>query len=130
VLQLNIENMKKWAAALRSGEYKQARNFLERENGSLCCLGVAHHCLLGTTPNAEIAKSYLYNAYNAISNALTVNAQDNFLTQQEYQVLQDLFVQANDSEGRTFLEIANMVDALINRALAQQEQVYAEKTPA
>lgn len=33
------ENAKKWVAALRSGEYKQAKQYLRRGN-SYCCLGV------------------------------------------------------------------------------------------
>lgn len=36
----NNENMRKWVAALRSGEYKQGRRFLNC-NGRQCCLGVA-----------------------------------------------------------------------------------------
>ena len=31
--------VKRWVDALRSGEYKQGRNFLERD-GKFCCLGV------------------------------------------------------------------------------------------
>lgn len=34
------ENRKKWVAALRSGEFKQGKNFLENLDGSMCCLGV------------------------------------------------------------------------------------------
>jgi hypothetical protein len=34
------ENAKKWVAALRSGEYRQAQQVLRKEN-KFCCLGVA-----------------------------------------------------------------------------------------
>ena len=34
------ENAKKWVAALRSGEYKQGKDCLEKD-GKNCCLGVA-----------------------------------------------------------------------------------------
>lgn len=34
------DNAKKWVAALRSGEYKQAQNQLRTDEG-YCCLGVA-----------------------------------------------------------------------------------------
>ena len=38
--------LKKWLAALRSGEYKQGRNMLYNEhNGSFCCLGVLQHAV-------------------------------------------------------------------------------------
>jgi hypothetical protein len=30
----------KWVAALRSGEYRQAKNRLKDESGAMCCLGV------------------------------------------------------------------------------------------
>lgn len=33
-------NRKAWVTALRSGEYKQATNALEDQNGGMCCLGV------------------------------------------------------------------------------------------
>lgn len=33
------ENAKKWVAALRSGEYKQTKNYLKNNEG-FCCLGV------------------------------------------------------------------------------------------
>ena len=33
-------NQKKWVAALRSGEYKQAKDFMEHKGG-FCCLGVS-----------------------------------------------------------------------------------------
>lgn len=36
----NKENIRKWVAALRSGEYEQGTGFLNK-NGKYCCLGVA-----------------------------------------------------------------------------------------
>ena len=39
-MEVNRENVKKWVAALRSGDYKQATNQLRLRN-SFCCLGVA-----------------------------------------------------------------------------------------
>lgn len=42
---MNVENMKKWAEALRSGKYKQGRSQLadvwEDDEVKYCCLGVA-----------------------------------------------------------------------------------------
>jgi hypothetical protein len=34
------ENAKKWVAALRSGEYRQGKNYLNNA-GKFCCLGIA-----------------------------------------------------------------------------------------
>lgn len=36
----NIENIRKWVTALRSGEYEQTKGVLKNDNG-FCCLGVA-----------------------------------------------------------------------------------------
>lgn len=36
----NTENVNAWLTALRSGEYEQAKGYLETEEG-FCCLGVA-----------------------------------------------------------------------------------------
>jgi hypothetical protein len=37
---MNKEVAKKWVKALRSGEYKQGINVLNRDNKEFCCLGV------------------------------------------------------------------------------------------
>jgi len=37
---MNTEIKAKWVGALRSGEYKQGRDYLHRDDGSMCCLGV------------------------------------------------------------------------------------------
>lgn len=37
---MNPEIKAKWVAALRSGDYDQARDYLHRIDGSMCCLGV------------------------------------------------------------------------------------------
>jgi hypothetical protein len=46
------ENAKKWVAALRSGEYLQARTHLRREYG-FCCLGVACDLYAKSHPEAD-----------------------------------------------------------------------------
>lgn len=37
---MNPEIKAKWLAALRSGEYKQGRGYLQNGKGEFCCLGV------------------------------------------------------------------------------------------
>lgn len=51
----NVEVMKKWIAALRSGEYKQTDSVLSRK-GRYCCLGVLCELAVkdGKIPPAEI----------------------------------------------------------------------------
>jgi hypothetical protein len=38
--EVSIDDLKKWIAALRSGRYKQAKGFLNTDNGYYCCLGI------------------------------------------------------------------------------------------
>lgn len=40
-LEVNIEDIKKWIKALRSGAYKQAEGVLQADKDKFCCLGVA-----------------------------------------------------------------------------------------
>ena len=40
-MSVNEENMRKWVAALRSGDYKQGRGDLHIPDDRYCCLGVA-----------------------------------------------------------------------------------------
>lgn len=37
----NQENIRKWVEALRSGEYRQGKGYLQTGDGRFCCLGVA-----------------------------------------------------------------------------------------
>lgn len=47
-MKVNIKELKKWIAALDSGEYKQTRGYLQDEVG-YCCLGVACKVLIPLT---------------------------------------------------------------------------------
>ena len=47
------ENAKKWVAALRSGEYKQCKGRLQRDD-AYCCLGVATKLYLDEHPNCGL----------------------------------------------------------------------------
>jgi hypothetical protein len=67
---INEENMDKFLAALRSGDYQQARNQLESREGGFCCLGVA--CNLahkaGVVDREDTQWGAIY--YNGTSGAL------------------------------------------------------------
>lgn len=52
---MNARNIKKWVAALRSGEFQQGRNFLSQE-GKFCCLGVA--CVLAKRDGLPVEVKY------------------------------------------------------------------------
>lgn len=47
-----VERNRKWLAALRSGEFRQAKNVLKQAKGH-CCLGVACEIYLRETGNGE-----------------------------------------------------------------------------
>ena len=43
---MNRANVETWLAALRSGQYSQAKEVLhDQDNGGYCCLGVGTHCM-------------------------------------------------------------------------------------
>lgn len=46
-------NIEKWCAALRSGEYKQGRGYLQPTINTFCCLGVACKVFSPEHPNAN-----------------------------------------------------------------------------
>jgi hypothetical protein len=46
--RMPVEAKAKWVAALRSGQYKQAKGTLyDASTDGYCCLGVLQHCLTG-----------------------------------------------------------------------------------
>lgn len=69
----DLNQLKKWINALRSGKYKQGRYALQDSNNGYCCLGVAckiliptkyqfrndDDCLLGTKPNQQNSPLWL-----------------------------------------------------------------------
>jgi hypothetical protein len=98
-----IANRKKWVAALRSGEWKQCRGTMHDGEG-YCCLGVAYMAFF---PGAGIVP---HRAVDATNNGFcyTPVADLAGLSNTE----QSEFMRANDLLGKTFAEIADMIDAL------------------
>jgi hypothetical protein len=95
---MNIINAKIWSAALRSGEYRQVRNNLQIGSG-FCCLGVAHECLLLRQAHGDISE---ITSYEPIRDALGID-----------EIEKEKFVVMNDAEGKSFLQIADYIDAQI-----------------
>jgi hypothetical protein len=93
----NTENVKKWVAALRSGEYVQTTHAMHKENGTHCCLGVAR-TLMEDKSN--------HDAYGAVGEWLGVPEGQSRIS---YGGCEE-FVQLNDSLGKTFSEIADYVE--------------------
>lgn len=44
---INVHNMDRLIDALRSGNYEQGQHTMKSADNKLCCLGVAHECLIG-----------------------------------------------------------------------------------
>lgn len=88
-------NRKKWAAALRSGKYKQCRHKMYDGIG-FCCLGVAA-VVVCKLPAAILSDK----GYGAVRRAMGYTHDH-----------QTAFINANDYDRKRFKTIAKMVDAL------------------
>lgn len=105
---MNIKNAKRWAKALRSGKFKQARRQMHDETtDELCCLGVAYHCLVGD--KSQIFRTN-FDPYGQVARALDIDDLDPFMV-------------LNDCKGRSFRQIAAVVDKRIARATANRGTV-------
>lgn len=79
---LTLENRTKTVAALRSGEFKQARGRLQNYKGDLCCIGVAYNACVGQIPkgvdtfNAAHAVGFSYDEQSILINMndVTINS--------------------------------------------------------
>jgi hypothetical protein len=108
------DNMKKVVKALRSGEYKQTRETLQDENG-YCCLGVMCAVFEKETGRA-LARTFGRDDIERIGGE-DLDAQEGV---QRWVGLHDSeggntsihsLVRLNDSEGYTFLEIADFIES-------------------
>lgn len=104
----------KWVAALRSGEYRQGREFLKHLN-NWCCIGVA----------ASICGVVNFSCRAALSNTARVldNSAFGLLDDQLALIPKELkgdvqinrlvwnLVNLNDGQGASFTEIANWIES-------------------
>jgi len=91
----------KWLAALRSGEYKQGRGRLVGENG-YCCIGVGGKvCGLSDNDmnNCGLILSRIIPTTHSIPTEIRGSTH-----------LTEHIVCLNDSEGKTFTEIADWIE--------------------
>lgn len=101
---MNKELMKRWVAALRSGEYKQGIEALcqydyEAESESYCCLGV----LQDIKPDIKEVKDDAFLDEDSLKEFMGVGEQDGFNQKQ--------YARWND-EGMPFPEIADRLENL------------------
>jgi hypothetical protein len=106
---------RRWANALRSGEYKQTRGSLHK-NGAFCCLGVA--CVVA----------------GAAPDILAQNATGCFDLDERFQIDTGIssddvgdFVDLNDRAGLTFSQIADEVENDTFRYTAEAFRREAEE---
>jgi len=94
--------MKKWAKALRSGKYKQARGQL-RKMGGYCCLGVLCD-VVAPDGWGKCLGGYQHRGYTSVlgHGVMTDAGIGN--------VDESCFVTLNDERKATFEEIADVVD--------------------
>ena len=125
----NRENIDKWIAALRSGEFKQGRGQLLTNYGGYCCLGVACEVYRrengGEWIDKEIGSGETQKEFKGSAAVLPVEVEDwlgisshnpmLFDSDNEYHSATDL----NDSFGYTFDQIADAI-----------ERTYAKNTEA
>lgn len=53
-MTVNVENMRKWIAALRSGQYTQGTGTLRNDKNQYCCLGVACEVAIGSGVELDV----------------------------------------------------------------------------
>ena len=102
-----VERNQNWVKALRSGEYRQGVNFLERRNGECCCLGVASKLLRDNHAVGDDGEYKHFGDYGLMSPQGRI-----FYTKFS---LADL----NDNHGWTFEEIANLIEASLEYGMVK-----------
>lgn len=105
---------KKWVAALRSGEYKQAKKSLRTDEG-YCCLGVA--CEIAVKAGLPVTVHFIdkkgFCSYDGgvgvlpegVMHALRFKSVDGYTEK-----LQKSLTTLNDIENLTFAEIADYIE--------------------
>lgn len=101
--------LNKWIKALRSGEYKQTRGFLEK-NGGFCCAGVACKVFIPKEKQLVNEKGELVGGWvdddwkeTRIVNKIANDMDDRYLTH---------IVDMNDHLKLTFDEIADILEGV------------------
>jgi hypothetical protein len=94
----NIENVKKWVAALRSGEYEQHSGTMHAHRyDAHCCLGVAMVMGVGSATDCD---------YSRVADWLGVSPEEQ--SAPFYGL--EKFVDLNDRDKLSFTEIADYVE--------------------
>jgi hypothetical protein len=106
-MKINIEELKTWISALRSGNYEQGKGNLQTNKG-FCCLGVACKVLIPVDQQKLNANGFLHGSLpddqpNAPEWLQEID--DNFREKTGKRL-----VSLNDYENYSFDEIANLLE--------------------
>lgn len=105
-MQINKRQLKKWIAALDSGEFKQGKAALQ-EGMKFCCLGVACMALIPKTKRHYYGKVLLgIHPIDQLGSPDWLKAINGDFEKKTGQYLTDL----NDEFGYTFGEIATLLE--------------------
>lgn len=108
---MKTELKQKWVNALRSGEYKQGKNYLRRKNSSgdtYCCLGVLFDVWKGDWE--EITNCYAAKNIDGTASTATLVR---LLTKIDLSdITHNTLISMNDN-GKSFHEIANWIEGHI-----------------
>lgn len=117
-----IDNLKTWSKALRSGKFKQGKGKL-RNRDTYCCLGVADVCIFNNSQR-NINEIFLPNIL--FEQLMPID----LCTSEEgigYDVQRMIGIM-NDSEGYSFNDIADLIDFFIEvvifEHLVEEEMNY------
>ena len=116
-MEVNVEDIKKWTKALRSGKYKQRKGLLQDSYG-YCCLGVA--CDIFIKDKEKIVEKGLMvgdvPTEQDMSPEWLKNLDDDFFEKTKY-----FLVQLNDELCFNFNEIADLLEAVYIHKVLDQE---------
>lgn len=99
---LDKEFTKKWITALKSGEYQQGVGQLCDGEPTYCCLGVA--CKI-VDPDVFSKRGKNYGYFSELYEGSLIGLDDQ---------LESKLIMMNDDEFKTFVEIADYLETLIN----------------
>lgn len=110
ITPITTEIKQKWVEALRSGKYTQSRSRLRSDSG-YCCLGV----LCDVIEPAEWRCHTTELSSGIINNwSYGDNETDNYITLRGDMPITQKLIDMNDTEGKTFSEIADYIEESYN----------------
>ncbi len=109
---MHAELKKKWLEALRSGKYKQGRTNLRDRCDNYCCLGVLRDVMGCTwTPHDMNDSVYTTELHETCLLSAKTLCETNLFSRENNLTF------LNDTELRTFTEIANWIEANIGETV-------------